>query len=497
MTWRPGAGQGTPRRLTVRARFLAALIALAAIGMLVAGGTAFLLQYERIDELVDATLARNVEEFRTLVADGVDPRTGEGFTDARSIVYTALQRTVPAPNEGMFAILDGEVGLVAPTGVPVRLDEVDQIVDVAVAAADEPDVRLRTIETPGASFRIVTIPVRVDDDPAPGVLVYGFNRTAEHGELVRTYRTLGVMGLGTLIGLGVVGWWLGGRLLAPLRDLRETAESTSESDLNQRIAVSGNDDVSDLTRTFNSMLDRLQTAFTSQRQLLDDASHELRTPLTIVRGHLELMDPEDPVDVRNTQELAIDELDRMHRLTDELMLLASLERPDFVRLSPTNIGQLTDELLDKSRPLGARDWRVDGRAEQMVIIDAQRITQGWLQLVANAVKFSEPDTRITVASAIVGDRLLLSVQDQGPGIPSADAERMFERFTRGAAGSRTDGSGLGLAIVAAIAEAHGGRAYVDATPDLGGARVIIDIPLRPDSSQPTPDSPRPFHQEVP
>src|SRR5699024_1575767 len=113
-------------------------------------------------------------------------------------------------------------------------------------------------------------------------------------------------------------------------DLRTTAARISDTDLTTRIPVAGNDDISVLATTFNNMLDRLAEAFASQRRLLDDAGHELRTPLTIIRGHLELMDPADAADAAETQELALHELDRMHRLADDLVLLAKSEAPDFI-----------------------------------------------------------------------------------------------------------------------------------------------------------------------
>src|SRR5699024_12860987 len=98
---------------------------------------------------------------------------------------------------------------------------------------------------------------------------------------------------------------LSARLLRPLRALRETAAQITETDLSRRIPVAGEDDISDLARTFNDMLTRLETSFRAQRQLLDDAGHELRTPITIVRGHLELMDPSDEQDATETRELTM------------------------------------------------------------------------------------------------------------------------------------------------------------------------------------------------
>src|SRR5699024_2917573 len=137
-----------------------------------------------------------------------------------------------------------------------------------------------------------------------------------------TFRTYALVAAAALVVLAAVAWVLAGRLLRPVRALREAAEQISDTDLSRRIPVTGTDDLSELTRTVNDMLARLETSFRSQRLLLDDAGHELRTPITIVRGHLEVMDPADPDDAAATRELALSELDRMHRLTDDLVLLA-------------------------------------------------------------------------------------------------------------------------------------------------------------------------------
>ena len=114
-----------------------------------------------------------------------------------------------------------------------------------------------------------------------------------------------VVGLVILLAAGTAGWLLVGRFLRPVAMLRDTARKISESDLSQRIDVVGRDDLAELTITVNAMLDRVENAMVSQRQLLDDVGHELRTPVTIVQGHLELMDAGDPADVNQAREIAL------------------------------------------------------------------------------------------------------------------------------------------------------------------------------------------------
>ena len=500
----PSAGTAPPPRsgiirarrrvLTVRARVLAAVVTLAALGLFAAGGSAYLLERGRIDTAVDASLTRHVDELRALAARGIDPESGAGFTSVRDVLRSALQRTVPGPNEGMFAMIDGQVELVPlPEVAPLRLETVDEVVAAARVAQGQTVVTIRTVETADRSFRYVATPVSLVGDPARGVLVVGVDREAEHSALVRTYRTYMIVALAALAVLGVVGWVVAGRLLSPLRLLRDTAQRITDSDLSERIPVSGADDISDLARTVNSMLDRLEAGFGAQRTLLDDAGHELRTPRTIVRGHLELMDPSDPDDVRSTQELVLDEVDRMHRLVDDLVVLATVDRPDFTRPVPTDVGRLTDDVLDKARTLGSQRWLVESRADVVVRLDPQRVTQAWLQLAANAAKYSPPGSTIRLGSTLVAGpstatsresgspprrRVVLSVHDEGPGVRAGDAERIFARFARGGSGRGVEGAGLGLPIVRAIAAAHGGSAYLDPSVTRG-ARFVLTLPLSP------------------
>jgi len=237
-----------------------------------------------------------------------------------------------------------------------------------------------------------------------------------------------------------------------------------------------------LTTTVNGMLDRLEDAFSSQRELLDDVGHELRTPLTVVRGHLELMDPSDPADAEQVRALALDELDRMNALVEELVTLAKANRPDFVIPEPTDVALLTDEVLTKARPLGERRWVLDALAEETVVdLDPRRITQAWLQLANNAVKFSEPGSTVALGSAVDGDRVRLWVRDEGVGIATEDADRIFERFAR-ADGAGVEGSGLGLTIVRSIAQAHGGEVDLASEPGRGSTFTIVLVRRVPDLS---------------
>ncbi|MFE6969131.1 sensor histidine kinase [Isoptericola sp. NPDC057653] len=476
------------RGLTVRTRLLASMLALTALALGFAGATAFLLTHRQVDERIDADLVESADELRTLAASGVDPVTGLPFSSPEEVVVAAIQLEVPARNEGVLGLRTGKRPLVTQQEVEVRLQDDPELVAAVTPLVDADRVLLRTVTTSTADYRALVAPVRAlpgaaggATSDAPAALVLAYDRGAEHAETQAVFRGYALVALAALVVAGVVGWLLAGRLLRPIRTLAHTAQQIGETDLSARIPETGNDDLTHLTRAVNAMLDRLEGSFESQRRLLDDVGHELRTPLTIVRGHLELMDPADPADAAETRDLTLDELDRMHRLVDDLVTLATVGQPDFVRPAPVELGRLTDDVLDKARTLGERTWLVDARTDARTLADAQRLTQAWLQLAANAVKFSAPGSVVAIGSRTTADgsSVRLWVRDEGVGIAPDDLGRVFERFARAEHdGERRDGSGLGLAIVAAIAHGHGGRATVESVVGRGSL-FAVEIPVLP------------------
>jgi signal transduction histidine kinase len=459
----------TTTSVSVRVRITAIVALLVLLGLTVAGAVVYTIESQRIDQQVADQVDQEFSELATMQEKGRDADTDLPFASVREMLKLFLQRNVPDDNELLISWVDG-----APTGQSPSWDAItrsDWIADTV-----NPLVPTNGSTEVASEFGDLLVSVQsVQQGQQTGALVVVtfLDRTREG--LADTMRTYAIVAGLVLLLVTAVAAWVSGRLLSPLRALRETADDITETDLSQRLPVSGNDDITALTRTFNGMLDRLESAFIGQRQFLDDAGHELKTPLTVLRGHLELLDTDNPEDVTETRLLLLDEIDRMSRLVGDLILLAKSDRPDFLRPQPVDLGGLTTDLVAKARGLGDRDWVLDEYADIKLVADQQRLTQAVLQLADNAVKHTGEGDTVAIGSAATATEARIWVRDTGPGVPVADRELIFERFGRSAVPPGDEGFGLGLSIVGAVAGAHGGTVCVeDAEP--AGARFVITIP---------------------
>lgn len=473
----PQAGAATrPRRRifgSTRGRILGWYIVLLAVA-LVAG---LLLQRSillaQLDDEVDSQLIQEVEELEQLAA-GRDPNTGEPFgRDVAAIFSTFLSRNVPVEGEAMFTIVGGQP--FASTLAPVQLlDEPD--VFAAWAATTTPT--RGELETSAGEVRYIAAPL-LNDGEVAGVFVVAMFMDERYSDVTRVVRDGAIVYGSAFLVASMLAWIAAGRVLRPVRLLTNAARSISDENWQARIPVRGDDEIVELTRTFNDMLDRLELAFSTQRQFIDDAGHELRTPITIIQGHLELLG-DDPAEREETRALVLDELGRMERMVEDLLLLAKSEAPDFLLPEAVDLGVLTAEWAAKANALGQRAWQVDEAARVLITADRQRLTQAVMNLARNALEHTPPTAPVALGSRVEGNEVRIWVRDGGPGIAEGDRERIFRRFARGGSGKRTSqGAGLGLAIVTAIAQAHGGR--VELRTEAGkGAMFTLVLPIEED-----------------
>ncbi len=435
------------------------------------------------DRGIESSLEQEVEELRRL-AGGVDPETGEQFgADAAAIFDTFLARNVPSEGEVFLTIVDGQPYL--ETRGPDDLTDDPDLV-ARWAALEEP-LRL-DVGSGETAARTLAVPLRDVDGATAGVFVVAIFPHDVLAEVDRAVRVIGGVGLLVLAAAALVALGLARRVLRPVEELTDTSRRISDNDLTARFDVEGDDELARLGGAFNDMLDRLERGFADQREVLDDVAHELRTPITIVQGHLELLD-DDPAARAETVALCLDELDRMGRYVNELLLVASASRPDFLSPALVDVGEFAEGLLARVEQLGDRDWALldaPRRGEVIIEADEQRLTQVMVNLSANAVQHTEDGSRIELAVVAdeVAHEVRCSVRDHGPGVAPDVREHLFRRFSRGS-GSRSErpeGTGLGLAIVTAIAEAHGGRVELEDPPG-GGARFVVSIPMSTDDDE--------------
>jgi signal transduction histidine kinase len=277
--------------------------------------------------------------------------------------------------------------------------------------------------------------------------------------------------VGALAGLAwhVVGW-----ALAPVEALRQGAEEISAGRVGRLPVPEGDDEVHRLGLTLNRMLARLDAARQRQRAFVSDAAHELRSPIASLRTQLEVADHiGEPAAI---PDLSV-EVDRLARLVDDLLVLARAEEsdPGLRRREPVDLTALLQAVV----PAGARvPVAVTPGGPQWTMGDPGALRRVLDNLVTNAVRHA--GSRVTLAAGRSADRVVVTVTDDGPGIPAADRDRVFDRFTRldDARARDSGGAGLGLAIVRELVRLHGGSITLsDAGP---GLRVAIALPPRPE-----------------
>jgi two-component system, OmpR family, sensor kinase len=303
---------------------------------------------------------------------------------------------------------------------------------------------------------------------------------AQHG-VARAFILAGILALvGALLG----GYLIGTRVSRPLRRMAAVAARVDAGDLHPRIRDLGGqgDEVRVLADAFNHMLDRLTDAFAGQRAFVADASHELRTPLTVIRGQLEVLASQaspSGAEVRRVEHLLQAEIARISRLVDDLLLLAKAEQTQFLRIEPIGLADYVQELWDGMSLLARRRFELGPVPQGTLRADPDRLAQALRNLIGNAIDHTVSErglVRMLVEAAPRGS-VRFVVEDDGPGIPLAQRERIFDRFYRtdAARDRASGGTGLGLAIVRAIAEAHGGRVAAGRSPE-GGGRIEIELP---------------------
>jgi signal transduction histidine kinase len=330
---------------------------------------------------------------------------------------------------------------------------------------------------------------QIQIDPiGTAILVYArpLSETKATSAKVRFFLVFGVLG-GSALALAA-GLLVARRAMAPIAELTATAREIARTrDASRHMPQQeADDEVGELAATLEEMLQALDRAqneteatLARQRQFVADASHELRTPLTSVLANLELLEETLHGDQRDAAASALRSSRRMRRLVADLLLLARADAGRVVPHGPTDLAQVLVEVASELEPLAQRadhELSIDTSADAAVVFGARdELHRLALNLIENSIRHTPAGTHVHATLQQVGEEVVLTVQDDGPGIPPALREKLFERFVRGGGDGGPSGSGLGLAIVRAVARSHGGDVTLDETPG-GGARFTVRLP---------------------
>ena len=488
---------------SIRVRVVVAFFVLLATALTVSIVVVRQVQSARIQRDAELDVVHEAEELRRIAALGSRESGAPYGRDVTALFDEFLATHAAGDDEAFYTIpLDGRQaaeGIRRSFGAPTALIENSALLDHWTGSTT---VSMGNFQTTAGNIVALAVPVlgpagddgdslAVADGSAGGtngdvlgVFVVTRFTDNQFDDLDDLVGLLALAGLAVLAITTMLAWSLAGRVVAPVRQLTRTARAITHSDLSARLPVNGHGEIAELGRTFNEMVDRLDSGVHAQRQFLNDVAHDLRTPITIARGHLEVLG-DDPAERDAAVTIVIDELDRMGRAVSDLLVLAKAEQPHFLRLQPVDFGDLAVDVLARVSALAPRRWVVDDAPRPGMlagVADADRLIQAMLNLAVNAAQHSDADDEIGIGvAADAPGWVRLWVRDRGPGVDPERADGLFGRYARGGpvdAVGLHDGVGLGLAIVDAISRAHGGSAELDPTPG-GGATFTIRIPLEP------------------
>lgn len=432
----------------------------------------------QVIERADTAVDQEIEEFYRFADDGVDPETQEPFSSVERLLEVYMSRQYPDDNETMVGLVGGQLiqfdfrGINGHFPTPI---EPDSPLAIEIFNAEHSAGVTNVDEDGPVHWSRAAI---TDDNGQTSYLVAAYFSGDARSEVNEQISIITTVGIGGLLVAIFIAYLIAGQIITPVRRLSTVAREITNDDLSQRVPAHGNDELAELATTFNEMLDRLEVAYRDQRQFVDDAGHELRTPITVVRGQLELLETARNEEERNRSiDLAIAELDRMSRMVNDMLILAVADSGNFITTAPTDITELMIDIEDKAATLSERVQLVEVAEGPQVLLDEYRVTEAILELVGNALRYSEDV--VEIGSEFNGQaeerELRIWVRDRGQGIRWDRQSTLFDRFSRGeqTENNRPKGAGLGLSIVDAIGKAHGGRAYVDSTVGLGSVFGLI------------------------
>ena len=462
------------RRRSIRTRLTLAAVAVTILMLVVASCALVLIERRALKIGVDEALRQTADNLAPIRPEGgAIPGAGD-------------------PEDSFTQFLDPDGNLVASTPNTAR----GSAISFRPGAIHGTAITEARLDHPAGLFRIL---VRTVDTPdGPLVLVVGKNLDDVNESVHVLVAALALVTPALALLLGGLSWWLIGRTLRPVHAIQREVRDISGNQLHRRVPVPDTDDeISDLARTMNDMLERVETASDRQQQFVDDASHELRTPLTrmIIELDVALTQavPEPPA--ATLRQLHGDAID-LRRLLEDLLYLARNTRPGTVFSEVVDLDDIALDAAAKARTGSTIRIDTSGVSAAPTRGEARSLSRAVDNVVSNAVRHGR--TIVAVTTATDGVRSVVIVDDDGDGIPAADRHRVFDRFTRldVARGRDYGGAGLGLAIVQEIVIRHHGTVSISDSPR-GGCRFTISLPSSGDDDRDLAVPPRDSSVRVP
>jgi two-component system OmpR family sensor kinase len=469
-------------RLSLRARLLLAVAAVALVGLVIADiATYTALRSFLVDRVDESLTAAHGPLIRSLF--GPLDRTPGGDAGALASAAPGAYIELRAP-DGSALVSQSTRGEFA-TSRP-RLP--DRVLGLG-SNGNESSTFFTVDSAPGGNGEFRVRAERLADD---SVLMVALPLNDVNSTLHRLLWTETLVTAAVLLGAVGLGLWLVRVGLRPLRNIESTAANIAGGELSLRVPQADErTEVGRLGIALNTMLGRIEDAFSKQqaseerlRRFVADASHELRTPVSAVGAYAELFErgaQQRPADLARVLRGIRVETARMQALIEDLLLLTRLDEGRPLERQPVELVGLAGEAVEAAQTIGG-EWPVSIEADEPVEVTGDRMQLREIldNLLANVQTHTPPGTQTIVRVRREGDEAILEVADQGPGLNAEDAARVFERFYRAdpSRARERGGTGLGLAVVAALIEAHGGRVELDTTPGTG-ATFRVRLPVEP------------------
>jgi two-component system OmpR family sensor kinase len=470
--------------MSLRARLVALLLALAAVGLVTLAAVTYTQQRSFLVERVDGqvrtaglAVGRALDDAGANVPGSGDSRPGErGGDSGRGPAFDLPPGTFAQRRDAGGRPIKPNVVLAYGQAAP----------DPPKLPARLPVGKLVTVDSTGGSeLRYRVLAERTPDQPGTTIVAVPLREVDRTLDSLLEVEAL-VMGA-VLAVLAALGWWLVRLGLRPLARIGATAGAIAAGDLSRRVTPADDrTEVGRLGLALNAMLGQIEGAFAEReasegrlRRFLADASHELRTPLAAIRGYAELYRLgalSEPEKAEKSARRIEQEAARMGQLVENLLTLARLDQVPEVAMAPVDMTRLVADAVEDARAAAPdRDLSFAHDGGVSVLGDAPQLRQVIGNLVGNAVAHTPAGTPVEVRVEPQGDRVMLEVRDHGNGLPVDDSSELFERFWRAdpGRGRGVAGAGLGLSIVAAIVAAHGGTVGAANAPDGGAVFTVL------------------------